>query len=150
MNTAFFTLLSDRGGYKFATFETREKRKIIDNFDKIPYTPETLLEDILSGFSAFPDCRKSENRNNTELESSIQWHLTTGSCWDDDDPYEKYPFSELVFIKASDNGIHCYVNAEKSTNVEIYFYKQLLSTAKETHNELEVYLSVVPVDEFIR
>ena len=150
MNTAFFTLLSDRGGYKFATFETREERKIIDNFDKIPYTPETLLEDILSGFSAFSDCRKSEDRNNTELESSIQWHLTTGSCWDDDDPYEKYPFSELVFIKASDSGIHCYVNAEKSTNVEIYFYKQLLSTAKEVHKELKVYLSVVPVDEFIR
>ena len=149
MNTAFFTLLSDRGGSKFATFETREERKIIDNFDKIPYTPETLLEDILSGFSAFPDCRKSEDRNNTELESSIQWHLTAGRCWDADS-YEKYPFSELVFITAYDNVIHCYVNAEKSTNVEIYFYKQLLSTAKEAHNELKVYLSVVPVDEFIR
>ena len=149
MKTAFFTLLSDRGGYKFATFETREERKIIDGFDKIPYTPETLLEDILSGFSAFPDCRKSGNRNNTELESSIQWHLTAGRRWDDDS-YEKYPFSELVFIKTYDNVIHCYVNAEKNTNVEIYFYKQLLSTAKEAHNELEVYLSVVPVDEFIR
>ena len=149
MKTAFFTLLSDRGRYKFATFETREERKIIDGFDKIPYTPETLLEDILSGFSAFPDCRKSENRNNTELESSLQWHLTAGRRWDDDS-YEKYPFSELVFIKTYDNVIHCYVNAEKSTNVEIYFYKQLLSTAKEAHNELEVYLSVVPVDEFIR
>ena len=101
----FFSVLSTKRGYKFATFETKEERKVIEGFDRIPYTPETLLEDILSGFPAFPDYRKT-NKINNEFENSIHWLLTANNCWFDNIQLDIYPFCEPVFIKTFENGIH--------------------------------------------
>ena len=80
MNTTFFTLLTDTLGYRFATFETEKERKVIEGFDRIPYTPETLLEDILSGFPAFSDYRKSRYDIDVKFGESIDW-LLSAAIW---------------------------------------------------------------------
>lgn len=149
MNITFFSVLSTKSGYKFATFETKEERKVIEGFDRIPYTPETLLEDILFGFPAFPDYRKT-NKINNEFENSIQWLLTANNCWFDNIQLDIYPFCEPVFIKTFENGIHCYINAETKNNAEMYFYNELILKAKEMYKDLDISLIVAPVDEFMR
>lgn len=146
MNTAFFTLLTDTLGYRFATFETEKERKVIEGFDRIPYTPETLLEDILSGFPAISDYRKLRYDIDVKFGESIDW-LFKYSLWDSD---EKSTFSDLIYLKIYNNTIDCYINANMASYAEIYFYKEMLSRAKAVHKNWEVNTSVLPFDEFVR
>ncbi len=47
-----FYLFTNRYGERFICYESADCYKIIEDFSKIPYTAESLLEDILDGFSA--------------------------------------------------------------------------------------------------
>ena len=47
-----FYLFTNRYGERFICYESADCYKIIEDFSKIPYTAESLLEDVLDGFSA--------------------------------------------------------------------------------------------------
>ena len=47
-----FYLFTNRYGERFICYESADGYKIIEDFSKIPYTADSLLEDILDGFSA--------------------------------------------------------------------------------------------------
>lgn len=54
MSTFNFHLLVNQHGERFIFYKSPNGEKIIENFAKIPYTAESLFEDIMDEFSAFP------------------------------------------------------------------------------------------------
>ena len=54
MTIANFYLLTNQHGERYVYFKSPDGEKLIDVFDKIRYTPDSLFEDILDGFSSFP------------------------------------------------------------------------------------------------
>ena len=49
-----FHLLVNQHGERFIFYKSPNGEKIIEDFAKIPYTAESLFEDIMDEFSAFP------------------------------------------------------------------------------------------------
>ena len=54
MSTYNFHLLVNQHGERFIFYKSPNGEKIIEDFAKIPYTAESLFEDIMDEFSAFP------------------------------------------------------------------------------------------------
>ena len=54
MSTFNFHLLVNQHGERFIFYKSPNGEKIIEDFAKIPYTAESLFEDIMDEFSAFP------------------------------------------------------------------------------------------------
>ena len=75
MSTYNFHLLVNQHGERFIFYNSPNGEKIIEDFSKIPYTAESLFEDIKDEFSAFPweddDTDNEYNDNGVLISRSI-------------------------------------------------------------------------------
>ena len=77
-----FYLFTNRYGERFICYENADGYKIIENFSKIPFTAESLFEDILDGFSAYTQL----DAHNYDLWSINYWRFK--SIFNDSESHE--------------------------------------------------------------
>ena len=122
MRIPTFLILKDQQGGIYAYYESPGVRKLIDGFDKIPYTPETLLEDFLNGFPDHPDCSSARNEFVRDMCDRIYSYLYL----------ELYrvqkQFQKIVSIRWDkyDDLVRCSLNKDMVSDNDILFFNEML------------------------
>ena len=128
MSTYNFHLLVNQHGERFIFYKSPNGEKIIEDFAKIPYTAESLFEDIKDEFSTFP--------------------------WEDDDTDNEYNDNGVLISKSIDDftmhearnfqmrfrEIACVMFSDEAIYAELYT-KQMNDNEKKLFGELKDYLT---------
>ena len=123
-----FHLLVNQHGERFIFYKSPNGEKIIENFDKIPYTAESILEDIKDEYSAFSWMNQIGKQLYVDMGLSIG--LPTVNAYIDDwceEYYLKHYFKEIACVMVSDEAIHVELYTEKMNDNE----KRLFGELKE-------------------
>ena len=134
MTTTNFYLLINQHGERYVHYKSPDGEKLIDVFDKIPYTPDSLLEDILDGFSSFPWQKERTDDLLTDYEYNDSGELIGLSepCLNlgEEMIYRIY-FDKLVHVMFTDDVIYTEFHTSKMREGEKHLFEGLLDRIKE-------------------
>ena len=123
MSTCKFHLLVNQHGERFIFYKNSLGEKIIENFSKIPYTAESLFDDIKDGFSAFPwaedDWDNEYNENGVLVSMSID-NFTLG-----DEKVFRIRFKEIACVMIDDNAIYTELYTLQMNQEEKHLFGEL-------------------------
>ena len=103
-------LFSNKYGERFIFYECPNGNKIIDDFSKIPYTADTLLEDMMEGLRAFPWAKEQTKHvwNEKAVLLGLSWYDTIEDWCES--YYLKSSFSQLFSMMSSEKSVYCEFN----------------------------------------
>lgn len=122
-----FHLLVNQHGERFIFYSSPNGEKIIEDFAKIPYTAESLFEDIMDEFSAFP---WEEDDSDNEYNDN---YVLVGRFVDDFTLHEARSF----YIRFRE--IACVMVGEEAIYAELYTL-QMNEEEKQLFGEIKDYL----------
>lgn len=122
-----FHLLVNQHGERFIFYKSPNGEKIIEDFAKIPYTAESLFEDIMDEFSAFP---WEEDDSDNEYNDN---YVLVGRFVDDFTLYEARSF----YMRFRE--IACVMVGEEAIYAELYTL-QMNEEEKQLFVEFQDYL----------
>jgi hypothetical protein len=131
MSTYNFHLLVNQHGERFIFYNSPNGEKVIEDFAKIPYTAESLFEDIKDEFSAFVWMNQIDKLVYVDIGISIG--LPTINAYIDDwceEYYLKHYFKEIICVMVGDEAIYS----------ELYIL-QMNDNEKKLFGELKDYLT---------
>ena len=123
MSTYNFHLLVNQHGERFIFYKSSNGEKIIENFSKIPYTVESLFEDIKDEFSAFPwadDDWENEYAENDVLACLIVNDFTLG-----DEKVLEIRFKEIACVEIGNQAIYAEFYSEQMNDYEKKLFEEL-------------------------
>ena len=122
MSTNNFHLLVNQHGERFIFYKSPNGEKVIEDFAKIPYTAESLFEDIKDEFSAFP--------------------------WEDDDTDNEYNDNGVLISKSIDDfTISYFVSGSEVQNLSIWIYTSSGNTRYGNIQSAYAFYSVLKFQE---
>ena len=100
-----FNILVDQNGKRYIYFVSDDiEEKIIDDFERIPFDPQGLFDDMMQGFCDFSDFREHGERwmiywheydaNGVLKQVNIEWRRNTYT----------YKFREIVDVELCEGG----------------------------------------------
>lgn len=125
-----FHLFANKYGERLAFYFNPNGRKFIEPFSKIPYTAESLFEDMQTEFPAFSWMSKTKIQSHTDIGLSIG--LPAVSTYFDD-------WCEEYYLKHHFNEIACVMVGDEAIYAELYTL-QMNDTEKQLFGELQDYL----------
>ena len=123
-----FHLLVNQHGERFIFYKSPNGEKIIEDFSKIPYTAESLFEDIKDEFSAFPWA--DDNCENEYDENEVLTCLNVNDFTLGNEKVFKIRFKEVACVMVCDKAIYA----------ELYT-EQMNDNEKKLFGELQEYLT---------
>ena len=141
MQESTLIILTDADGEIYAYYERFKDKKIIEGFERIPYTPETLLEDFLDGFSGHSNYNESNKESVICMGAKIDRFLH-GYFYD----FEK-SFNEVARIYANNKQVCISLNNEKVSYKDILFFNEMLLGARGKNENFEFWFNVVNKDD---
>ena len=130
MSTYNFHLLVNQHGERFIFYNSSNGEKIIENFAKIPYSAESLFEDIKDEFSAFAWINQIDKQVYADIGISIGLPMVNAYI---DDWCEEY------YLKHYFKEISCVMIGEEAIYAELYTM-QMNQAEKQLFEELKRYL----------
>ena len=123
-----FHLFANKYGERFAFYFNPNGRKFIEPFSKIPYTAESLFEDMQSEFPAFSWLNQIDKQVYAYIGLSIG--LPTVNAYIDDwceEYYLKHHFKEIACVIVGEEAVYAELYTEQMNDTE----KQLFGNLKE-------------------
>lgn len=141
MYNSILRIIKDAQGEIYAYYERSKDKKLIGGFVNIPYTPDSLLEDFLDGFSGHPNYNESSRSYVACAGKKIEQLLH-----DDFYAFEK-SFINVVCIYVDDNRVCCSLNKDVVSYKDIQFFNEMLLSAREKDDNFEFCFNIVNEDD---
>ena len=139
MKTSGFYLLADQTGQRYIFYKGSKGEKIIDNFSKLPYTAQSLYEDICNEFSDFLwEDERSDNfltvyeydDNNVLTGMNVAW-LELG-----EEGFSKMQFTKIAAVKILQEELYCEFYTQRMNEKEkILFDEFKIHLIKQCDNQ---------------
>ena len=123
MSTFNFHLLTNQHGERFIFYRGSDGEKLIDNFSRIPYTAESLFDDIKDEFSSFP--WTEEEWDNEYNERGVLIYKTVDDFTLGEETVHNIYFKEIASVIIGDENVNIELHAMKMNEDEKNLFREL-------------------------